>query len=261
MDGDCCRGDAGGQVSDCRGCYACSRGPSSQHWAALHLSAHCLQRPPPAGGTGAGLAYAAALDALVHGPGLSPLQLKLRGLDSFVQAVVQGESLEHFHTFTRPQGGPQRPSATPATAAASDSQATAALHMHTDIGMFIVTTAAQYFEASNPNTTPGDEGTGAGQVWRQSGEPDVAESDDVTGAGASHPPTGPPRPHPGLYLELPSGQVVRPLFPAGSLLVMNGEAGSKWMRVSRGAPLPPAAPHEVVLPTDMRGRVRAWYGR
>ena len=55
----------------------------------------------------------------------------------------------------------------------------------------------------------------------------------------------------GLRLALPSGEVVRPRFPPGCLLIMNGEGSSLWMRAARGAPRPYAPPHEVVLPSAM----------
>lgn len=70
---------------------------------------------------------------------------------------------------------------------------------------------------------------------------------------AISPPPLPNSQHPGVYLELSSGQVVRPLFPARSILFMNGErarAAGTWSASvgalvdagEQGAPLSVAAP-------------------
>ena len=88
--------------------------------------------------------------------------------------------MEHFHLFRRT--GPPSGAAT--------------LEMHSDLGLFIVMTAAEYF--------------------------DLASGDRV-------PPSAEGRPESGFRLQLPDGRIVRPTFPDGCLLVMNGEgARSVW---------------------------------
>ena len=82
--------------------------------------------------------------------------------------------MEHFHLFRRT--GPPSGAAT--------------LEMHSDLGLFIVMTAAEYFDlASGDRVPPGAEG----------------------------------RPESGFRLQLPGGGIVQPTFPDGCLLVMNGE--------------------------------------
>ncbi len=71
---------------------------------------------------------------------------------------------------------------------------------------------------------------------------------------------------PSLLLELPSGHLVRPLAPSGSLLVMHGEATHLWMPPASAAggvrPYVPA--HEVGsvegLP-EGQPWARTWFGR
>eukprot|EP00959_Pyramimonas_sp_CCMP1952_P120100 2511125-Pyramimonas_sp.AAC.1 len=53
------------------------------------------------------------------------------GFDSFSSTVTDAESLEHFHLFTRPR--------------IDWNDAMPTLHMHSDVGMFIVMTPAKYF--------------------------------------------------------------------------------------------------------------------
>ena len=65
---------------------------------------------------------------------------------------------------------------------------------------------------------------------------------------------------PGFYLELASGELVRPIIPPGSLLVMNGEGLERWTRKAPGSVRPHVPGHEVVLPA-MEGMGRAWFGR
>lgn len=129
---------------------------------------------------------------------------------SFVAAVKKGESLEHFHLFNRPASTPIADFPT--------------LDLHSDIGLFIIMTAAEYISQSN----------GA----RQSPEQGKPES--------------------GFWLQLPNGEVVQPKIPDGSLLVMNGEGCNKWVR--RGSVQLQVPTHEVVIP-EMQGLVRAWFGR
>jgi hypothetical protein len=109
--------------------------------------------------------------------------------------------------------------------------------MHSDMGLFIIMTAAEYFNLQDE---------GSKDVLHQSRQL-----------------LGEARPESGLLIELPDGQVVRPVFEEGSLLVMNGEGASMWMRVEgpHASPLPPyAPPHELVVP-DVQGATRAWFGR
>jgi hypothetical protein len=106
--------------------------------------------------------------------------------------------------------------------------------MHSDMGLFIIMTAAEYF--SSLNTDKGD---------------------------GSRLAPGHGKPEPGLLIELPSGMVVRPNIADGSLLVMNGEGANMWMRAegTRASDDPPyAPPHELVVP-DVQGATRAWFGR
>ena len=100
------------------------------------------------------------------------------------------------------------------------SQAT--IDMHTDQGMFLVMTAAEYLD-----TTPKQE---------------------AGGKSPTHPDSG-------LLIQLPTGRygdsggrVVRPDFDEGSLLFMLGDGLRMWMRADRG-PGKPEVPtgtlHEV----------------
>eukprot|EP00955_Chlamydomonas_euryale_P107936 365809-Chlamydomonas_euryale.AAC.8 len=154
----------------------------------------------------AGVAYASLLDELVHGPAVQ------RGdVDLYRSAVARGESLEHFHVFRR-DGPPDDDLAT--------------LSMHTDVGLFIVMTAPEYF--SEPGAVRLEPGAG--------------------------------KPGTGFILELPSGELVRPVVPDGALLVLNGEGATKWMRLAGGSRHPRPASHEVTVP-DISGMARAWFGR
>eukprot|EP01031_Cornospumella_fuschlensis_P028931 gene28931-34916_t len=65
----------------------------------------------------------------------------------------------------------------------------------------------------------------------------------------------------GLFMKLPSAEVVRISIPDDSLLILTGEGASKW--VDRGdAPAFRAVPHalHLDLPAGSRGR-RNWYGK
>ena len=106
------------------------------------------------------------------------------------------------------------------------SEETLTLEMHADIGLFIVMTSAEYFETAS-----------------------------------LAPLANELRPDPGLFLELPSGEVVRPRVPQDCLVVMNGEGAARWMRTAKGARKPQAARHEVALPDLLPGITRAWFGR
>eukprot|EP00955_Chlamydomonas_euryale_P033316 347508-Chlamydomonas_euryale.AAC.1 len=68
------------------------------------------------------------------------------------------------------------------------------------------------------------------------------------------------KPASGFVLQLPSGELVKPVAPEGSLLVLNGEGATRWMRAVDGARRPRPATHEVTVP-DIRGMARAWFGR
>ena len=97
------------------------------------------------------------------------------------------------------------------------------LRMHTDLGMFIVMTPPQYFHFS-------------GSIPSQ-----------------RHIDTG-------FQVKLPNGEIVTPEFPAGSVVVMNGEGCADWVqsKTARSLYVPP---HQVVLPAGTQGMGRAWYGR
>mmetsp|Transcript_8235 Transcript_8235/g.15641 ORF Transcript_8235/g.15641 Transcript_8235/m.15641 type:complete len:661 (-) Transcript_8235:441-2423(-) len=162
----------------------------------------------------AGRAFGLLLDHLTDGPGEA--HTSNEHLDhSFHWAASNAESLEHFHLFTKPE--------TNLSHAASAGEP--ALHMHSDMGIFLIMTPAAYFRI------------------------DEAAIPSAPTAGMNS----------GFYLELPSGELVHPTFPPNSLLVMGGEASARWMQ--RPRPPPVYAPaHEVVLP-EMHGLGRAWYGR
>ncbi|KAG1668910.1 hypothetical protein FOA52_016079 [Chlamydomonas sp. UWO 241] len=150
-----------------------------------------------------GAAYAAVLDQLVS-----------TGRPSeYTDAVTRGESLEHFHVFRREHAP---------TAAET-------LRLHSDVGLFIVMTAAEYYETA----------AAEGRLQRLAGDT---------------------KPTTGFLLELADGELVRPIIPDNSLLVMNGEGSSRWISGAAGAPRPRAASHEVHVP-DVPGATRAWFGR
>jgi len=154
-----------------------------------------------AGVDAAASAYAAALDGLA-GPGGA----------AFASQVAEGESLEHFHLFTRPGPVP------------ADRAAAKALHLHSDMGLFIVMTPASYVELTTGNAAPGADG-----VQR------------------------------GFFLELPDGTLVEPVVHPGSLLVMNGEGLHAWVDSPLGAGL--AVPRHEVDFELAEGAGRAWFGR
>mmetsp|Transcript_9128 Transcript_9128/g.22992 ORF Transcript_9128/g.22992 Transcript_9128/m.22992 type:complete len:638 (-) Transcript_9128:271-2184(-) len=159
-----------------------------------------------------GRVYARLLDRLLQGaPRLGPVPPGSG--DSFVDAVLRAESLEHFHLFQRDE-----------PAAAPDSST---VELHSDMGLFIVMTPAEYVGLSGPEA--------------------------AAGAGASA--------GGGLLLELASGEMVAPEVPAGALLVMNGDGMERWMRLGGGA-APHSPGHEVLLPEGgLAGHGRAWFGR
>eukprot|EP00667_Euglena_gracilis_P010674 EG_transcript_10876 len=99
---------------------------------------------------------------------------------------------------------------------------TPTLRMHTDLGMYIVMTPPQYFHFS---------GTPAGQ-----------------------------RIGSGFEVKLPNGETVTPEFPAGSVVVMNGEGCADWIESTTAKSLY-APPHQVLLPSGTLGIGRTWYGR
>jgi len=158
----------------------------------------------------AGRVYARLLDMLVQGaPSLGPVPVD--GGDSYVDAVLRAEALEHFHLFQRD--------------GKRDEAAEPAIQLHSDMGLFIIMTAAEYVE--------------------------LTSGEHVVGGG----------PQTGFYLELASGEMVQPVIQPGSLLVMNGDGAEKWVRLSKGAFTRPYSPaHEVILP-EMEGLARVWFGR
>ena len=117
-------------------------------------------------------------------------------------------------------------------------RAPSAIDLHSDMGLFIVMTAAEY-------------------IHMASGEPAAEVSSRAAGGGAAAAATGP---EPGFFLELASGEIVKPVIPPGSLLVMNGEGLERWTRRAPGSVRPHVPGHEVVLP-PMEGLGRVWFGR
>mmetsp|Transcript_37342 Transcript_37342/g.66857 ORF Transcript_37342/g.66857 Transcript_37342/m.66857 type:complete len:630 (-) Transcript_37342:75-1964(-) len=158
----------------------------------------------------AGRVYARLLDILVQGaPPRGPVPGGAG--NSYVDAVLRAEALEHFHLF---QHDGER-----------DEAAEPAIQLHSDMGLFIIMTAAEYVE--------------------------LTSGERVVGGG----------PQTGFYLELASGEMVQPVIQPGSLLVMNGDGAEKWVRLSKGAFTRPYSPaHEVILP-EMEGLARVWFGR
>jgi len=162
-----------------------------------------------------GRAFSSVLDELTD----SPSAHDQGDFDSFSNTVSEAESLEHFHLFTRPRIN------------WDNSQPT--LHMHSDVGMFIIMTPAKYFHLSQLKA-------------HESG----FNSPGVHGGG--------------FYLELPDGEIVSPRFGSNrdkqkTLVVMGGEGARNWIR--RPQKVPVYAPgHEVVLP-DLDALARVWYGR
>ena len=114
--------------------------------------------------------------------------------------------------------------------------------MHSDMGLFIVMTAADYFDLpSGDRMVP----------------PDDANYDTVDPHRWS--------PESGFRLRLPDGSVVLPTIPSGSVLVMNGEGSHLWMKTSPSVQAPTRRPyvpaHEVLVPNMDQNIGRAWFGR
>jgi hypothetical protein len=150
-----------------------------------------------------GVAYASALDRMVHGQTVPPSS------DSYASAINTSDSLEHFHVFNhRPDISDslsngfkthhtlKDPRLSHASTSMTAMEANPTLEMHSDIGLFIVMTQATYFSSSS------------------------AGIEASIGASGNKPESG-------LYLQLPSGEVVKPTVPDGCLLVMNGEGASR----------------------------------
>ncbi|KAG5185579.1 hypothetical protein JKP88DRAFT_180232 [Tribonema minus] len=159
-----------------------------------------------------GRAYANVLDQLAHGNALLESG-EVPPFALFAAAASTAESLEHFHVFTHdtPAGGE------------SHRHGDGMLPLHSDVGLFLVMTAAEYFQL---------------------------ESGTRLGHGTA--------PQTGLLVELPDGRRVRPQLAEGSLLVMNGEAATRWM--DAGALRPHAPLHEVES-LELTATARAWFGR
>lgn len=157
-----------------------------------------------------GQAYAHVLDVLMYGEDActTPAQC-------FSSAVEEAESLEHFHVFQgQTMQSTTTTSATASAAAGVEGDGSNILHMHSDIGLFLVMTPAQYF-------TLGRDGDAAPVAVSGSQLPD-------------------------LQVALRDGSVVGLQFPADALLVMNGEGLTRWMRPSAAGRVQPWSPmHEV----------------
>ncbi len=189
-----------------------------------------------------GLAYARVLDQLVYGgrggsSGSSQQATTTAAptTNSFETAVREAESLEHLHVFSRPTS----------TSSSGSGTNDRMLDLHSDIGLFLVMTAAEYVQL----------GSNGGQGSSMSSARRLASS----GSDAAAPPPA------GLLLQLADGRMVRPIVPPGSLLVMNGEGAARWMAppVTPGGvrPFPAAHAVESVPLGGSRGMVRAWFGR
>jgi len=179
--------------------------------------------------------------------------------DSFVSAIVQAESLEHFHLFrSPPPPGPSidatarsgNAARSPQKLSRRRSSPAPALELHTDVGLFIVMTAAEVLRLGRARIDRGASGAGGDMHddddEKSRGDRGGRAEGDV---GFDLPPAGNDGFDSGLRIELPSGEIVRPTYPAGSLLVLNGEGGGLWLRAAAGAPRPYAPAHEVVMPT------------
>mmetsp|Transcript_23883 Transcript_23883/g.32833 ORF Transcript_23883/g.32833 Transcript_23883/m.32833 type:complete len:652 (+) Transcript_23883:108-2063(+) len=183
-----------------------------------------------------GISFAGLLDHLSDDPATS-----LTGPSpscshtSFVEAVRAAESLEHFHLFQQGQEEGQ----------SGSKEKKPTLHMHSDMGLFIVMTPGEFFESHQ---------------WEKSDNPEAQDKAMFTSVPTKGSENVPERGS-GLFLELPSGEVVAPKFPKDCFLVLGGEGAKRW--ISRPEAVPLYAPaHEVVLPSLQSGRlVRAWYGR
>ena len=66
-------------------------------------------------------------------------------------------------------------------------------------------------------------------------------------------------PHDGLYIKLPSDEVVRVQSGLGEVIIMIGEGGQHWLRSRLGQTFR-AVPHLLSLHLDEPGATRAWYG-
>ena len=119
-----------------------------------------------------------------------------------------------------------------------------ALELHTDVGLFIVMTAAEVLLHNKVVVTDG--GGGGDTMGHHDGNKASSGRSDME---VELIPVDDSNSDSGLRIELPSGEVVRPLFPRGSLLVMNGEGGARWIKAERAAERPFAPPHEVVMPS------------
>jgi hypothetical protein len=119
--------------------------------------------------------------------------------------------LEHFHIFSQLDVADVADASSATLSATSnehdEGEESSVLDMHTDMGLFIIMTAAEYFGAAGQRlSVPGQEG-----------RPETT----------------------GFLLELPGGEVVAPVIPEGCLLVMNGEGSSLWMQGSSAWPRKP----------------------
>jgi hypothetical protein len=161
-----------------------------------------------------GIAYAAVLDRLLYGSTACS-----HPSDCFSEALQNSESLEHFHMFV--------PSMSPT--------ADSLLPMHSDIGLFLVMTAAELFDINKASAG----GTPDGQLY---GTASVQQAGD-------------------LRVELQDGRIVAPVLPEGSLLVMNGEGLLRWMPAPEQGHVHPYSPLHGVISSNFNGRVRAWFGR
>lgn len=191
-----------------------------------------------------GHAYALILDQLVYGT--SPIA---SSPGPFASAATYAESLEHFHVFRRHpalglgersrqqgrdvNGGqeehPSRFQTGPThnfhcCSCTGVSTERPMLPMHSDVGLFLVMSVAEAFDLATSERLQAD------QL---------------------------------LLLELPSGQIVRPVLPAGSLLVMNGEGSKLWVPTPMGHTVQPWAPAHEVAAMGWHGVdwARSWFGR
>jgi hypothetical protein len=172
-----------------------------------------------------GQAYAHVLDILMYGD-----QACETPSQCFSSSVEEAESLEHFHVFQQQTKGPSITTLNTSGAAPDAGRdGPNILSMHSDIGLFLVMTPAQYFTANSHG-----------------------DAAPVAVSGSSHVAD--------LQVALRDGSVVGLQFPSNSLLVMNGEGLTRWMRPSAAGRVQPWSPmHEVSPCSDTSHGHGQWY--
>jgi hypothetical protein len=139
---------------------------------------------------------------------------------SFMDLSQNGEHLEHLHSYFAPQAHEH------SKQILSSSSKPFTMDLHTDAGLFIAMTNGYYSSTSSPSSS-------------------------------SFSSASPPRN--GLYIQLPSGEVVEAETEPDSLVFMIGQGSADWLSPILGAKLRPL-PH--ALSVDLSsGWTRSWYGK